>query len=520
MGGDFICAVCHTKFESRNVLFRHLREEHSERKLAEPPSKLWEAERQAAPIVHAKIASNGKSEKKSKQKAASTVEKKELQIETRPHTYREELATKVSAMKELLRRFGGASLPPPEVFESPPEHFRMRVDFDIKWTDDGPRYAMHCGPELIEVEHYPMCCKLICEKMMPIVLQALRDESVLRAQLFQINFHATLHGDAMVSLSYRTPYARAERKAQMLEQGATKAAMGKKECTKLTSEWEAAATRLSNRLSGVSVIGRTRGHKCVVGRLWVDEQLHVAGREGPLRYRQLEGFFSQSNASVCEHMLAWARAVACADDSAVGVPGVPRKDDLLELYCGNGNFCVALAQFFRKVFATEMVKELIDTAKFNSEANGVANIAFGRVSAEELTLAMDGSRKFARLDHVDLNSYDFQTVLVDPPRAGMGPDVCRNISRFPRIVYVSCNPETLRDDLVLLHETHDIVRVAAFDQFAYTDHLEMGVLLVRRTEYDNQTMLSEPRRHYVWRFGVAAFAIASVAFMIAARKRT
>lgn len=135
---------------------------------------------------------------------------------------------------------------------------------------------------------------------------------------------------------------------------------------------------------------------------------------------------------------------------------------------------------FRKVLATELVKALIDAAHENASANGVTNLAFARVSAEELGLAMDGKRTFNRLKDVDLGSYKFNTVLVDPPRAGMGPEVSLFLSRFPRIIYISCSPVTLRADLDVLCQTHDIRRLAAFDQFPYTDHLELGVLLVRR----------------------------------------
>ena len=52
--------------------------------------------------------------------------------------------------------------------------------------------------------------------------------------------------------------------------------------------------------------------------------------------------------------------------------------------------------------------------------------------------------------------------------------------RFDTILYVSCNPETLRANLDSLTETHEIVRTAIFDQFPWTDHLESGVLLKRR----------------------------------------
>jgi len=477
---DFACEFCNQAFGSRNALFRHLRQQHEGAevaKVAPPPSKQWEAERQAAPELHAKTAAAVKKPTVSDEPK----EDRQLHLSTRPASYQKELSEKVGKMQSLMEGFSNNPLPKTEVFESPREHFRMRVEFDISHHDDGPKYVMHSGRERVVVQQYPMGSRQICDVLMPTVLKALNEELILRQQLFQVNFHGTLYGDAMVSLLYRTPYCRAERRQRMLAQGEAKQALGKEvEDGKLTDEWEEAAMRLSEALSGASVVGRVRGKKRVVGREWVEEHLQVAGSSAPLRYRQLEGFFSQSNPVVCQHMLAWARAVASDDDVAVGEIGPTRDDDLLELYCGNGNFCIALAPFFRRAFATELVRELLDLAQKNAEDNGVTNISFGRVSAEELALALSGSRTFNRLEHVDFTTFDFQTVLVDPPRAGLGPQIAAFIAQFTRIIYISCNPETVRDDLKVLSETHDIRRLAAFDQFAYTDHLEMGVLLVRR----------------------------------------
>jgi tRNA (uracil-5-)-methyltransferase len=54
------------------------------------------------------------------------------------------------------------------------------------------------------------------------------------------------------------------------------------------------------------------------------------------------------------------------------------------------------------------------------------------------------------------------------------------VATFDRIIYISCNPETLRANLVKLMPTHQVSRFAAFDQFPYSHHLECGVYLVRR----------------------------------------
>ena len=51
---------------------------------------------------------------------------------------------------------------------------------------------------------------------------------------------------------------------------------------------------------------------------------------------------------------------------------------------------------------------------------------------------------------------------------------------FDHILYISCNPETLRANVAALSATHRIAAAAAFDQFPYTHHLECGLLLQRR----------------------------------------
>ncbi len=57
---------------------------------------------------------------------------------------------------------------------------------------------------------------------------------------------------------------------------------------------------------------------------------------------------------------------------------------------------------------------------------------------------MNGERKFRRLADFDLTAYNYDTVLVDPPRAGLDPDSEELVSRFERIVYISCNPENIK----------------------------------------------------------------------------
>lgn len=98
---------------------------------------------------------------------------------------------------------------------------------------------------------------------------------------------------------------------------------------------------------------------------------------------------------------------------------------------------------------------------------------------QKILPAYNGEREFRRLQEaeIDISSYDFDTVFVDPPRAGIDDETLKLIQRFERIIYISCNPDSLQDNLNTLTHTHKITQFAMFDQFPYTHHVECGVLL-------------------------------------------
>lgn len=355
-----------------------------------------------------------------------------------PSSYATQLDAKVARLRELLAPFGA---PEPAVFDSPREHYRLRAEFRL-WREDGQRhYAMFAPGEkhkAILIDDFPIASERI-NLLMPRLKAAWQASEALSNRLFQVEFLTTLAGDAMVTMCYHRP---------------------------LDEAWEVAARQLAEDL-GVSLIGRSKGKRLVIGRDYAVEQLDVAGRV--FSYRQPEGAFTQPNGAVNQKMLSWAY-------DAIG----ERDDDLLELYCGNGNFTLPLATRVRQVLATEISKTSVNAALSNLDENAVDNVRLVRLSAEELTQALNEVRPFRRLEGIDLKSYAFGTVFVDPPRAGMDPDTCELTRRFERILYISCNPETLAANIAQLHDTHRIERCALFDQFPYTHHMESGVLLVRR----------------------------------------
>lgn len=362
--------------------------------------------------------------------------------------YQTQLAQKEQYWRTL---FEGLALPELAVFPSAAQHYRMRAEFRIWHDGDDICYAMFAAGEkagavnLIRIERFAPAHESIAD-LMPVLLAELRKDPVLKTRLFQCEFLATTQGEVLVSLIYHR---------------------------KLDDVWQQAAQRLSENL-GIHIIGRSRGQKWVLSQDFVTETLTVGGRD--FVYRQIESSFTQPNAQICRDMLSWA----CNVTQGLG-------GDLLELYCGNGNFTLPLSYGFERVLATEVSKTSIQAAQWNVAANHIGNIKFARLSAEEFTEAWQGVREFKRLreQNIDLSDYRFSTVLVDPPRAGVDDQTLALLSRFAHIVYISCNPQTLADNVRKLAATHEICQAALFDQFPFTPHIESGVLLTRKTVIHN-----------------------------------
>ncbi|MCG3883664.1 tRNA (uridine(54)-C5)-methyltransferase TrmA [Photobacterium leiognathi] len=358
--------------------------------------------------------------------------------------YQQQLDEKAERIQNIFADFDTPEL---EVFASPAEHYRMRAEFRV-WHEGEDLFYIMFNQETREkyrVDQFPAASRLIND-LMPMLVDAIKPIKALRHKLFQVDFLSTLSGEILVSMLYHR---------------------------QLDDEWTAEAKQLKQRLNDegfkLNIIGRARKMKIVLDQDYVIEQLKVNDRT--LTYKQVENSFTQPNGEVAQKMLEWA--VDCTQDS---------EGDLLELYCGNGNFSLALAQNFERVLATELAKPSVDSAQYNIAVNNIDNVQIIRMSAEDFTDAMEGKREFRRLkdQNVDLQSYNCNTIFVDPPRSGMDESTCRMVQGYDRIMYISCNPETLKENLDILGETHRITRFALFDQFPYTHHMEAGVLLERK----------------------------------------
>lgn len=362
-----------------------------------------------------------------------------------PDKYKDQLSDKKKVFKKLIPN--AINL---EVFNSKTKNYRARVEFRIWHDGSNTDYIMfnEQTKEKVTIKSCPISL-LIIDNLMPKLMLKVNQQPELRDKLFQIDFLATLSKEILVTFIYRKPI---EGNILWLEQ----------------------VKILQQEFAINSIIGRSKKQKVCLPKDFVEETLQVDGKQ--FHYQQIENSFTQPNPEVAQKMLHWARKMSILGNNKFS------KADLIELYCGNGNFSVALAEFYNKVLATEISKTSVASAQYNIERNNIKNLTIVKMAAEEISQALQGSRVFFRMRNIELTSYNFKTIFIDPPRAGLDCLTINMLVNFERIIYISCNPDTLARDLITLEKTHSIISSALFDQFPYTHHIESGVFLIKKNK--------------------------------------
>lgn len=366
-----------------------------------------------------------------------------------PQFYEVQLAAKLDKVKRL---FSDMEMPRiVDVFRSPPLGYRMRGEFRVNRAQRNFYYVMHdpFTDRRVKITQFPVGNELL-NKMMNATREGLdKNLKTMGRGLFGMRFHSSLRGHGMAIFLYSHPLERLWKyEAQELQKSFLDSGMP------------------------VSLIAHSRKKIEIVGDPFVDEILTVKGKQ--YIQRQYESEFSQPNAEVNQHMLGWAMDVAKDLNMS--------DSDLLELYCGNGNFTMVLAPFFRDVLATELNRVGLLAAEYNLATAGIKNVRIEKANSAELSRALRHvhSNSAFKKDEYGLANHNFQTVFLDPPRPGADPSTLSVIKAIPNIIYISCNPVSLHDNLKVLRATHSIRKFAVFDQFPYTEHVECGVLLTQR----------------------------------------
>ena len=146
------------------------------------------------------------------------------------------------------------------------------------------------------------------------------------------------------------------------------------------------------------------------------------------------------------------------------------RERVIDAYCGTGTIGLIMAAGAREVIGVEVNRDAVADAKVNARENKIKNATFYVGDAGEFMSNMAANRERA------------DVAMLDPPRAGCSQRFLQSLLTLApkRIVYISCNPETLARDLVtLVRGGYTVKKIQPFDMFPWTGHVESVVCLTR-----------------------------------------
>ena len=154
--------------------------------------------------------------------------------------------------------------------------------------------------------------------------------------------------------------------------------------------------------------------------------------------------------------------------TAISFANLKQNENIFDAYCGIGTISLCASKHVSKVVGAEIVKEAIIDAKKNAKLNNISNAEFICGDAGEV------------LENLIAQGQKFSTVFVDPPRKGLDEKFINKLLELSpeKVVYVSCDPETLARDIKILSQKYEIKDVQPVDMFPMTFHIETVVSLI------------------------------------------
>ena len=180
-----------------------------------------------------------------------------------------------------------------------------------------------------------------------------------------------------------------------------------------------------------------------------------------LRFRISPSSFYQINSA--QTQVLYKKAIQAA--------GLTGKETVIDAYCGIGTIGMSMASKAGRVIGIELNADAVKDAKANAKRNKIENIHF---------IAADATKYMTRMSE---NRQRADVVVLDPPRSGSTEEFVKATALVApkRVVYVSCNPETLGRDLEWFKKAgYHAVEAWPVDMFGFTDHVETVCLLSRK----------------------------------------
>ena len=158
-------------------------------------------------------------------------------------------------------------------------------------------------------------------------------------------------------------------------------------------------------------------------------------------------------------------------DKALQLAEIKKTDVVIDAYCGVGTISCFASKYAKEVIGVELNKQAIKDAKINQKINNITNINF----------IADDATNF--MTHMAKERLSVDVVIMDPPREGSTKQFINAIGYLKpeKVVYVSCDPKTLKRDLYDFGENnYYVTKIEGFDNFPKTQHIECIALLTRK----------------------------------------
>ena len=364
-------------------------------------------------------------------------------------SYEAELDFKFNRVRDALERIGGFENPTvnPVVPNDRPERYRNKAQLPAVNTDEGVRlgfFAMR-SHRVIPLDD----CKLqpelfntvvkITEDFMNLTAQTAYDERALRGKLRHLYIrYAEMTDELMVCFVVNgNGLKREDLLVKMLRE----------KLPNLKSVIFNSNTENTNVIMG-------QRNRVAYGSPYITDVLR--GK----RFKLSPLSFYQVNRAQVEKLYAVAEKYADLKGDEV----------LIDLYCGTGTIGLSMAEKCKSLIGVEIVEDAVKDARENAKINNIGNARFIRADASAAAERLEGEG--VRPD----------VVILDPPRKGCDAELIDTVVKMApeRVVYVSCDPETLARDLRLFDSSgYKLIEVTPVDLFSRTPHIENVAKLIR-----------------------------------------
>ena len=356
-------------------------------------------------------------------------------------SYDMQLDSKQKRIEDLFNRFHKTEK---IIGMDDPYHYRNKIQFMFGYDD---QHYVVCGNyvqgshQIVEIDECLICdekANRIIATMKKLIMKyriSVFDERAMKGCIRHVMIRCSNTGEYMVILVSGSPSIR--NKEQLV-----------KDLLKRHPEIKTVIQNINSRHTSMIL-----GNRNIVlfGKGYITDEL--CG----LKFRISPSSFYQVNKRQTE--ILYTETIRSAD--------LKGNEILIDAYCGTGTIGLCASKSVKKVLGVELNRSAVKDAVINKKLNGIENAEF---ICEDAGKYMEYLAK--QKTHVDV-------VIMDPPRTGSDKKFMSSLFALKpeKVVYISCNPVTLKDDLNYLTKEYTIKKIQPVDMFPFTEHVETICLL-------------------------------------------